>query len=88
MAGFVIAAAVGLRDERIEAEKQAEAEHGWGVVDGVTEGNSTDGGGTEAAYHNGVDDGLEHPTDFTQDDGKSEHNHGAQFPSPVWREVV
>ena len=83
MAGFVVATAVGLGDEGVESEKKADAEDGGCVVDRVAEGDGSNGGWTERADHDGIDDGLEHPTDFTEDDRESERNHGAQFPSPI-----
>ena len=83
MALVVIVAAVGLGDQRVEAEEQADAEERRRVVDGVAEGDRADGGGAQRADHDGVDDALGHPAELAQDDRNRENNERAEFGCPV-----
>jgi hypothetical protein len=83
MAGIMVAAAIGLRDKRVETEEQANAEEAGSVVDSVAERDRADGGGAETTDHNDVHDRLQHPADFAEDNGNGKHDHRAQFPSPI-----
>jgi glutathione peroxidase len=83
MAFVVILAAVGLRDQRVEAEQKAHAEERWCVVDGVADGDRADSRRAKLAHHDGVDHALRHPAQLAEDDGNCERDHGAQFASPV-----
>src|SRR5215469_3245773 len=83
MAGLVVAAAVGVGDERVEAEDEADAEERWRVVNGVAHGDSADCGGAEPADHDGIDYALKHPAEFAEHNGDGERDHGTQFPSPL-----
>jgi hypothetical protein len=83
MAVVVVLAAVGLGDQGIEAEQQADAEERWRVEDGVADGDGSDGRWTEAADHDGVDDALGHPAEFAEHDGDGQLRQGGQFPLPL-----
>jgi hypothetical protein len=61
MTFLVIAATVGLRDQRVKPEHQADAEERRSVINSVAQGDSADGGGAEFAHHDGVHHALGHP---------------------------
>src|SRR5580698_1779465 len=71
-----VVCAPGARDQRVEAEEQADAEDGWRVVDGIAEANGSDGRGAEFADHDDVDDGHGHPANLREcnRDGESEQS--------------
>ena len=81
MALAVIAGAVGLRDQGVEAEQQAHSEDGKRHVDRRADAHGANGGGAERRHHDGVDDAHAHPTQFGQDDRHGQAKHGAKFRS-------
>src|SRR5579883_3341861 len=67
-----IAAAVCLRDDRIETEQDADAEKCGCVVDSVAHSDGADGFSAEAAHHDRVHDGHGDPSHFRK------HNRNGQ----------
>jgi hypothetical protein len=83
MACVVVFSAVCLCNEGVEAEHEADAEERRHVEDRISDRDSSDGSGTQAADHDGVDDALRHPAQFAEDDGNGERGHGAEFACPI-----
>jgi hypothetical protein len=82
MAIVVVLAAVGLGDDGVQAEQQADAEERGRVENGVADGDGSDGGRAEATDHDGVDDALGHPAQLAEDDRYGQFCQGGQFPFP------
>ncbi len=71
-AGVVVAGAVGLRDDRVEAEQDAHAAGGQGEEQDAGEADAADGFRPERADHQRVDDAHRHPADLGEDDRPGE----------------
>jgi hypothetical protein len=81
-AGVVIAGAVGLRHDGVEAEQDAHAAGGQGEEQDAGEADAADGFRPERADHQRVDDAHRHPADLGQDDGPGEAPERPKFGPP------
>jgi len=80
--GFVeFACSVGLGEVGVEAEKDAGDAEAEGVVEDLAEGGCGDVDCRigHVADHDGVDDAHRHPTEFGEDEGKGEGEHGSDL---------
>ena len=75
------AGAIGLGDQGVQAQQQADAEDGHGEVEGAPQADRADGLGAEAADEEGVDDAHGHPAQLGQDHGPGQPEHGPQLGS-------
>ena len=95
MAVFALAGTEGLRDERIEAEENAESEEGDRREDIGTQRDGPDGDGAvrQVAHHDGVHDGHSHPAKLGEYERDGETNRWAKFVAEMgekghgWNEV-
>jgi hypothetical protein len=75
----VVAGAVGLRHERVEAQQQAHAEDGDGHVNRGADAGRADGRRAERRHHDGVHDTHRHPPQFGEHDRQRQAQHRGQF---------
>jgi hypothetical protein len=81
----VVAGAVGLRHDGVEAEQHAHAAGGQREEQDAGEADAGDRFRTERPDHQRVDDAHRHPADLGEDDRPGEAAQRLQFVSPVRR---
>ena len=83
VARIVVAAAVGLRHQRVQPQHQPDAEQRRRVEHGIAHGHGTNRRRPQLAHHDGVHHALQHPAQLAENDRNRQRDHRTQFVPPI-----